>query len=86
MAFKTSSIFLAVVAVVLLSASGKVKAQSAEAIQILNQVNQVRARAGLGSLCLVSNLMNSAENHSRDQANNHRMSHSGSNGSSFMVI
>uniref|UniRef100_A0AAV1T9D5 SCP domain-containing protein n=1 Tax=Peronospora matthiolae TaxID=2874970 RepID=A0AAV1T9D5_9STRA len=54
---------------------------SAEMGEMLGRINAYRAQHGLPALSIDSRLVSAATLHSRDQANNCRMTHAGSNGS-----
>ncbi|MFB9234277.1 CAP domain-containing protein [Plantactinospora siamensis] len=62
------------------SVSGPVTSQEQ---QVIDLVNQERAKAGCGSLAANSALMKAARLHSKDQAAHNTMSHDGSDGSQF---
>ena len=51
--------------------------------QMLDLVNQERAKSGANPLKLNEKLDKAADEHTQDQANSNKMSHSGSNGSKF---
>ena len=51
--------------------------------QMLDLVNQERAKSGASPLKLNEKLDKAADEHTQDQANSNKMSHSGSNGSKF---
>ncbi|KAJ0389389.1 hypothetical protein P43SY_011311 [Pythium insidiosum] len=51
--------------------------------EMLQAVNAERAKMNLPPLCYNTKLNKAAQDHSQDQANTKRMSHTGSNGSSM---
>ena len=51
--------------------------------QMLERINAERAAAGRSPLAFCATLQNAAQDHSQDQANTNRMSHTGSNGSTM---
>lgn len=65
------------------TSSGGGSADSREE-QVVALVNQERATAGCGAVRINSQLATAARRHSQDQAANNTMSHTGSNGSSFV--
>ncbi|WP_229399401.1 CAP domain-containing protein [Micromonospora okii] len=54
---------------------------STQAAEVVNLVNAERAKAGCGALKINDKLMKAAQAHSQDQADNRKMSHTGSDGS-----
>jgi len=55
---------------------------STEASEVVRLVNAERAKAGCAALSIDEKLMTAAQRHSQDQADQQKMSHTGSNGSS----
>ncbi|WP_026254767.1 CAP domain-containing protein [Salinispora arenicola] len=55
---------------------------STEASEVVRLVNAERAKAGCEALSINEKLMTAAQQHSQDQADHQKMSHTGSNGSS----
>ncbi|MGC5029504.1 CAP domain-containing protein [Micromonospora sp. DT229] len=54
---------------------------TAQTTQVVELVNEERAKAGCGALSIDDKLMTAAQRHSQDQADNRNMSHTGSDGS-----
>ncbi|GIM83099.1 CAP domain-containing protein [Salinispora arenicola] len=56
---------------------------SADAAKVVSLVNAERAKAGCKALSVDDKLMTAAQRHSQDQADNKKMTHTGSNGSTL---
>ncbi len=69
----------------LASCTPVVRASGGPPVTLLGLVNAQRAAAGVPPLQPCAALDRAAEAHSRDQAAHHRMSHTGSDGSSFVT-